>query len=205
MSLLWPEALIEEIKLFDEHEAPHGLYGVQAAYASNENWPTFAHVFASRNPNVFRTFASRWTVSAQDTVRLEIHDAFTYIRIVDFASTKIRKFGSTYRRDSSFTKKTRRSQARLDKMIPNLRKSTNRCLSTHALLLIAHAPTELEIVTHVGKAAEQDFIARYDIELTSETWPDLYGRDFFTGVYLWIVTNEKAEQHAEGDTPVRAP
>lgn len=49
-----------------------------------------------------------------------------------------------------------------------------------------HAETEREIREFVGRVAEPAFLKRYGVELTAETWLDRHGRDFWTGVFLWV-------------------
>lgn len=113
----------------------------------------------------------------------------TEVRVLDYASTKVRDFGSSYRLDLQNRKQSSEPEWNLERIVPKLAKRGRHGYrsetSSHSILLIAHAPTRSDIHALVGRARDESFLKSYSISLVTREWEDRYGRDFHSALYLW--------------------
>jgi len=102
--MAWQTQILDEIEELDTREVPHGLYGIREAHAIAGRLPTLAYLFTAPGAtNLCQTvgvqkgrprdrFADYISFNASSEERVTL-------QILDFATTKIRKFGDVYRLD----------------------------------------------------------------------------------------------------------
>jgi hypothetical protein len=197
MNRSWPTHLLDQLELLDTKEAPHGLYGIRRAYVPEGRLPSAAHVLgAPGKADLLRKcgFSGRSSDQWSDTLSFSTGAERVSLQILDYATTKIRHFGSAFRLDKRHTKQSTEPRWDLETLVPRLSKqSCSR--ETCALLLIGHYVTPREIEGVLGKTIQPAFLDRYSLEHHTRAWDDWYGRGFRTALHLWVprVNDEVAE------------
>lgn len=187
----WPHLIVTALRDLDKKEAPHGLYGIREAYKTGEGLPTLAEVLGSRKKTGFFHKLGFSAISKQRHGRVSFTlGSKTYInlQIIDYASTKVRQFGSKYLMDHSSSKKESGLKLDLESILPKLRKD-----KPSALLLVAHFRSASESPILLGKATDVSFMNKCSIAEASAFWSDVHGRNFSTELHLWYSNVPRAE------------
>lgn len=188
----WPTTLLQRLEALDVSEAPHGLYGIRWAYSSGDHFPQLAHVLASNKragffPKHYGTSGSQ-NQNYDSVVFCDPSNAVVVsLTMEDLATTKVRKFGSSYRVDLKHRKE---SECQVD-VRRLVRRSVRHSMSdgihsVGALLLIAHTTDENELTSLLGDYGESDFLKRYGMQRHTLEWKDRFGRGFLTTLNLWV-------------------
>jgi hypothetical protein len=186
MSTYWPIQILDALEALDREEVPHGLYGLRQAYASKRRIPTLAHLFSSTGKasilarNGFEGIQTRST--SADIYFSTGGGESVGLHVLEYATTKVRHYGSTYRLDKHYAKKSKDPNWELESLVPKL--SKNR-ISTRGILLLAHFQNNEQLEKVLGRSTEPDFLSRYHVTHTVREWQDRFGRDFRTAVHLW--------------------
>jgi hypothetical protein len=177
--------LLDQLELVDTQEAPHGLYGIRRAYAPEGKLPSAAHVLAAPGKVGLVTkcgFSGPFSRPGSETLSFTSGGEPVSLQILDYATTKVRHYGSAFRLDKRHTKHPREPAWDLDTRVPKL--CSDR-YATHAILLIAHYISTTEIEGVLGKTTDPVFLDRYAVAHYSREWDDRYARGFRTALHLW--------------------
>jgi hypothetical protein len=186
MNQTWPMQLLEELEILDVKEVPHGLYGIRRAYVPEGQLPTMAHVLASpRKVGFLRKcgFSGGSTDQRSDTLYFTSGIDEVSLQVLDYATTKVRHYGSAFRLDKRHVKQSREPAWDLLTLVARL--GIDR-YGTQALLLIAHFVSTREIEGVLGKPTDPAFLDRYRLAHYLLEWDDRYGRGFRTAPHLWV-------------------
>src|ERR1051326_5821863 len=174
VSRSWPTQILDQLERIDAREAPHGLYGFRNAYASEGRLPTAAHVLGSpRMADLLGkcSFAKRSFYQSSETLIFAAGVERVSLQILDFATTKVRHFGSVFRLDKRHTKRSNEPRWDLETLVARLSRPrwSN---ETASLVLIAHyvSPKEIEVV--LGKTIQPAFLERYELAHHTREWDD---------------------------------
>jgi hypothetical protein len=188
MKTPWQIAILDALEALDRKEEPHGLYGVRQAYSTGGRLPKLAHLLSSPGRtdilrcNGFRSTQSRF---ASHDIWFSTEDGDNIVlQLLDYATTKVRHYGSSYRVDERHTKKPKEPDWELESLVPKLSTKQRTC-SIRGILLIVHYRQEKELVGRLGRSADADFLGRYQVSHVSRCWQDRYRRDFSTAIHLW--------------------
>lgn len=209
----WTKRLMNALVELDSMTAPVGLYGIQARFATGERLPTLAEIFCSQNKtNLFRRagFSLKGTSFNQlralesgvrsGRVMLSLdNDLCSDLKIVDFASTKVRCFGSEYHLDKQDESNSKHLNFDLEKSVSKLKNG-----APSAILLVAHVRTLKECKALVGRCEDPAFLKKYQVMLCEEIRADIHGRDFVTGLFIWYHGSDEARGGMKGE-PGNAP
>jgi hypothetical protein len=188
MKPCWQNRLLDSLEALDLQERPHGLYGLRQAYAVQGRLPTLAHLFGSKGKtNVLRRSGLEGIQS-----RFGSHDLWfnaedgegIILRVLDWATTKVRHYGSAYRLDEHHGKPPRTPDWDLESLVPKL-SSRGPGDYRHGILLVAHYASGKELQKVLGRGDSPDFLSRYKVAHFARGWEDRYGRGFRTAVRLW--------------------
>lgn len=186
MSQTWPIRFLDQLELVDTQEAPHGLYGIRQAYAPEGRLPSTAHVLgAPRMVGLLQKcgFSGGYTKPGSDELSFTVDGEEVSLQILDYATTKVRHFGSAFRLDKHPGRQPREPRWELETLVPKLRRDR---YATHAILLIAHYVSTREIEGVLGKTANPMFLDRYQLAHHLREWDDRYARGFRTALHLWV-------------------
>jgi hypothetical protein len=187
MNQPWPIRLLDQLEILDTDEAPHGLYGIRRAYAPEGPLPTMAQVLGSpRKVGLPAKCGFAGRAHGWENLSIATGSAHISLRILDYATTKVRHFGSAFRVDRNPGKASKEPAWDLMTLLPKLRGS-------HALLLVAHTATVKEIETVLGKTTDPAFLERYALDHHAREWDDRYGRGFRTALHLWVPRTDPRE------------
>jgi hypothetical protein len=187
----WPVRLLDQLEIIDGSEAPHGLYGIRRAYAPEGSLPTMAQVLGSPGKVGLREkcgFGGRVAGRDRETLSFGADGDYVSLRILDYATTKVRHFGSAFRVDRNPGKASKEPAWDLASLVPKLRSDR---FATHALLLVAHTAAVKEIEAVLGKCTDPVFVDRYTLEHHQREWDDRYGRGFRTALHLWAPRSDR--------------
>jgi len=199
MSTPWQIVILDALEALDQKEEQHGLYGIRRAHSSSGRLPKLAHLLSSPGKtdilrcNGFRAIQSRF--ASGDLWFSTKTGECVVIQVLDYATTKVRHYGSTYRVDEHHTKKVKEPDWELESLVPKL-STKQRIDSTRGILLVVHFRQEKEVKTLLGRSADQDFLGRYQVSHYGRGWQDRYGRDFSTAIHLWTSLKKAAEPSA---------
>lgn len=106
------------------------------------------------------------------------------LEVLDYATTKVRRYGSAYRVDDHHTKQAKGAAAEVESLVPKLftKKRSN---STGGILVIAHFRDPKELQNILGRNTDTHFLSHYQISHFSREWEDRFKRDFRTALHLW--------------------
>jgi hypothetical protein len=124
MTQTWPMRLLDQLELVDTQEAPHGLYGIRRAYAPEGPLPSAAHVLASPGKVGLPAkcgFSGGSARPGSDTLSFTSGAETVSLRVLDYATTKVRHFGSAFRLDKRHVKQPRARAWDLETLVPKLR------------------------------------------------------------------------------------
>lgn len=186
MSDTWPFRLLDQLELLDTQESPHGLYGIRRAYAPEGPLPTAAHVLGSpRMVGLLQwcRFSGRSPKPGSEVISFTAGSEEVSLQILDYATTKVRHFGSAFRLDKRPARQPREPRWDLETRVPKLRRGW---YGTHAILLIAHTVSVKEIECVLGKTIDPAFLDRYVLGHHTREWDDRYARGFRTALHLWV-------------------
>jgi hypothetical protein len=183
-------ALIE----LDAMTAPSGLYGIQSRFATSGRLPTLAEIFCSQNKsNLFRRagFGLKGThFDQQGSTALGVRSGRVMLsldnrlcadlQVVDFASTKVRCFGSEYHLDKLTESASQHLNIDLEKAVSRLKNG-----DPSAILLVAHVRKHKEYKTLVRRCVDPVFLSKHQVMLCEEVHADIHKRDFVTGLFIW--------------------
>jgi hypothetical protein len=170
MNQTWPTRLLDQLELVDTQEAPHGLYGIRRAYAPEGKLPSAAHVLAAPGKVGLLTkcgFSGPFSRPGSDLLSFTSGGETVSLQILDYATTKVRHYGSAFRLDKHHTKHPREPAWDLDTLAPKL--CSDR-YATHGILLIAHYISTREIESVLGKTTDPVFLDRYILAHYSREW-----------------------------------
>ncbi|WP_411847371.1 hypothetical protein AAFN60_08510 [Roseibacillus persicicus] len=196
----WKQQFLAGIAAIDCKEAPHGLYGLREFYRKDGKLPPLSELLCHRDSPVSLLNRFGWTAGyCHVGSRPSYRESFSFdlpnnetvdMRIVTFASTKVRSYGGAYHLDKAHGK-TPPEKPKMDSIVPKVSRHTSDKLRpsswswTQACLFIAHVARASEFEQLLGKAAETTFLTRYKLQLDEFRWEDRFGRDFSTGFFLW--------------------
>ncbi len=187
MKLCWQILLLDCLESLDRQESPHGIYGLRQAYSTNGRLPTLAHLFSSAgSTNILRPCGLKGKQSRYDSDDLRfglVTGECISLRVLDYATTKVRLFGSAYRLDDHQTKKSEQPNWDLESLIPKLPASSQGALSM-GILLVIHYPLG-EIMSVLGRSTNPEFLSRYQVAHFDRLWEDRHKRGFQTALHLW--------------------
>ena len=180
--------LLDCLESLDRQESPHGIYGIRQAYSTNGRLPTLAHLFSSAgSTNILRPCGLKGNQSRYDSddlrFGLETGECIS-LQVLDYATTKVRLFGSTYRLDDHQAKKSEQPKWDLESKVPKLSGSSQGAL-TMGILLLIHYASGSEIMSVLGRSTSLEFLSRYQIAHFNHVWEDRYKRGFQTAIHLW--------------------
>jgi hypothetical protein len=185
MNPTWPQRLLDQMELLDTDEAPHGLYGIRRAYAPEGPLPTMAQVLGSpRKVGLQARCGFGGRAHGWENLSIVTDSAHISLRVLDYATTKVRHFGSAFRVDRNPGKASKEPAWDLESLAPKLH-------GRDALLLIAHTATAKEIEAVLGKTTDPAFLERYTLEHHTREWDDRYGRGFRTALHLWVARSDR--------------
>jgi hypothetical protein len=192
----WQKHILDALESLDRSEGPHGLYGIRQAHAVNGRIPKLAHLLSSGETSIFKANELRSIQSRFRTDHLSFFSRYENEHVVltarDFATTKVRKFGSEYRVDDHQRKSATNTALDLETSIPKLSKKRCRdCI--YGILLIAHYQQSKEIEPLLGRSTEPDFLARYQVCHFVRKWIDRYHRNFQTALHLWSSLSDRPD------------
>jgi hypothetical protein len=190
----WQKQILDALEDLDRAEGPHGLYGMRQAHAKNGRLPKFAHLLSTGKtgilkPNDFQSIQSRFR---SDDLWFYTGNEHVVLTVRDFATTKVRQFGSEFRVDDHEQKSVADSGLDLETSVPKLSKNRAKG-SAYGILLIAHYRQLKEIETLLGRSTDPDFLARYQVCHFTRNWIDRYDRKFQTALHLWSSLPQRAE------------
>jgi hypothetical protein len=202
MNPIWPITLLDHLELVDTQEAPHGLYGMCRAYAPEGRLPTAAHVLSAPGKvGLLKKcgFSGSTTGQRSDVLEFTAEGESVSLQILDYATTKVRHYGSVFRIDKRHVKQQRDPAWDLETLVPKLERDR---YWTYGILLIAHYSSIREIEGVLGKTTDPAFLDRYKLALHHREWEDRYARGFCTALHLWVPRDDDAEPDpASGDGP----
>jgi len=188
MSTSWQTLLLDALDALDLEEAPHGLYGILQAHAANGKLPTLAYLLASPTGKLavlrragLRSYHRR--LHSDDLGFAVEGVGEVALRVLDYATTKVRHYGSAYRLDTHHAKETRAPDWELESLLPKLRNLHPK--DVHGVLLVAHFAASNEIAPVLGRSTDPVFLNRYRLAHLAREWEDRQGRVFQTAVHLW--------------------
>lgn len=144
-----------------------------------------AHVLASpRKVGLLRKcgFSGGSSDQRSDTLYFASETERVSLQIFDYATTKVRHYGSAFRLDRRHVKQHTEPAWDLESLVPKLRVDR---YGTPSILLIAHFVSRKEIESILGKTTDPVFLDRYALAHDSRKWEDRYGRGFRTTLHLW--------------------
>jgi hypothetical protein len=155
--------------------------------------PTLAEILKSPKRTHFIRklgFKRHYSGTDEDILAFAVDETLeAEVRVLDYASTKVRDFGSSYRLDRQNRKQSSEPEWSLERIVPKLAKRDRHGYhsetSSHSIVLIAHAPTRSDIHALVGRTRDNGFLMSYSVSLVTREWEDRYGRDFHSAMYLW--------------------
>lgn len=187
---MWQEELLAAITDIDREQAPHGLYGMRHELSDDDRPIPFAKLFGGQiiKPNIPERLGSRTERAKWDMFTFSLSEDETVCIFVDtVATTKVRKFGKTYKVDRHHGKKpakrddephvSKKALARLGKSLFDIA----------AYLLVAHVNDEDEFLILLGEMAEPQFCERHGLSFHRREWADIHGRDLLSGLFLWSI------------------
>jgi len=188
MNESWQIRFVDGLEALDREEAPHGLYGVRQARSDGSRLPGLAHCLsASGRTGFLRRNGFRGSQSPFGLGRLNFTTEAgkqVVLEVLDYATTKVRHYGSAYRLDEHHGKPPKQPLWDLEILVPKL--STRRHADRiRGILLIVHYRHEREISDVLGRTTGAGFLDRYELLHVARGWEDRYGRDFQTVVHLW--------------------
>jgi hypothetical protein len=198
MNQTWPTRLLDQLEVVDTREAPHGLYGIRRAYAPEGPLPSAAHVLGSPKKVGLPAkcgFSAGFNKPRSDTFSFTAGSEAVSLQVLDYATTKIRHYGSAFRLDKRHVKESREPAWDLETLVPKLARDR---FATHSILLIAHYVSRREIEDVLGKSTDPAFLKRYILAHYSREWDDRYARGFRTALHLWI---PRMNEDETGDEP----
>jgi hypothetical protein len=188
MSQSWPTQLLDLLERVDAEEAPHGLYGIRRAYTPEGPLPSAAHVLGGPSMvNLFRRcgFSGGTSGRHSQVVSFTTGGETVWLQILDYATTKVRHFGSAFRLDKHHTKQSSEPRWDLETLVPKLTRQS-RLYETQSLLLIAHFVSDSDLKKVLGKTVDPAFLDRYGLACHVRMWDDRYARGFRTALHLWV-------------------
>jgi hypothetical protein len=202
MSQPWPTRLLDQLELVDIQEAPHGLYGMRRAYVPEGRLPSAAHVLGA--PGMVDLvsqcgFSGRSSDPRKDVLSFTVGVERISLQILDYATTKVRHYGSAFRVDKRHIKQPREPVWDLETLVPKLSK-LSRGYNTCGILVIAHYVSTREIESVPGKTADPTFLDRYVLAHHTREWDDRYARGFHTALHLWVPQMHDGEPGEEQPT-----
>jgi hypothetical protein len=195
MSQSWPARFLDYLEIVDTQEAPHGLYGMLRAYAPEGRLPTLAEVLAApgkidllkkcgfSNPSAHRRYRSPFSDRRKEVLGFSVGAERVSLDILNYATTKVRHYGSAFRLDKRHLKQPKEPGWDLESLVPKLGRSRG---ETDAILLIAHYASMRELEGVLGKTVEHPFLDRYGLAHYARDRDDPYERGFRTSLQLWV-------------------
>ena len=188
MSPCWQILILDALEALDQQEEPHGLYGIRQAHSSKGRLPKLAHLLSSPGKaDILRCNGLRGTQSRFGSSDLRFSTGSgecVVLEVLDYATTKVRHYGSAYRLDEYHTKPTTEPDWELESLVPKL-STKKRSNSTRGILLLTHFRHEKALNCLLGRSTDPDFLGRYQVAHFKREWQDRYGRDFRTAMHLW--------------------
>lgn len=187
---MWQDDYLLEIRKIDRDQSPHGLYGMREALSTGKWLLPVADLLGGEVPQTDVARRLGWPAgkpwSGNVTFTAPISESVS-LRIETHASTKVRHYGNSYVLDKVHGKKVAEGPERVESAAPKLAKAARKQgnLATQCLLFIAHVPLPDRFDHLLGKGTSHSFLDRYGLKFHSLTWPDIYDRDFHTGLFLW--------------------
>lgn len=196
MNPTWPARLLDQLENVDRKEAQHGLYGIRHAYAPEGILPSAAHVLSAPDKAGLLKkcgFGGGTTRPGNDLLTFTAGREAVSLQVLDYATTKVRHYGSAFRIDKRHGKPSREPSWDLESLVPKLRRDR---WGTYALLLIAHYTLAREIESVLGKSVDPAFLDRYALAHEGREWEDRYGRGFRTALHLWVTRVDESGARA---------
>jgi hypothetical protein len=190
----WQKQILDALESLDRAEGPHGLYGIRQAHAVNGRLPKFAHLLSAGKTSIFKSNDFQFTQSRfrSDDLWFYTGNEHVVLTVRDFATTKVRQFGSEFRVDDHERKSAADFGLDFETSVPKLSKNRSKD-STYGILLIAHYRQLKEIEAVLGRSTDPEFLARYQVCHFTRNWIDRYDRKFQTALHLWSCVPERAE------------
>jgi hypothetical protein len=197
MSSHWSDSLVDELKRIDAEQAPHGLYGLRDSRRASDRLPKLLHILEAPPIRLFRRLgvAQHTGRPSADYMSFGVAGGNTVlVDLVDYADTKVRQFGDSFRLDKH-TSIGGRPLPDLRTRLPRLGK---RVLENHGnatfsfgILLIAHFSKERDLRSYLEPFVSPEFLLKHGLRLSGDSWLDVHGRGFFTSIHLWYVEQRK--------------
>lgn len=193
MDTNWTDHFLDKLLELDAAEAPHGLYGIRQAYFGGGRLPTLAEVLSSPKRADFlgRCGFQRGPSWGCDRSVLRFSPAEGFdvrLRAIDFASTKIRQYGNTYRLDKAHGKPAAEKSAGIELALTDLQRDA-RPSQGEAILFVAHFVRDQELETLLSRAADPSYRQRYGVSYAERRWADK-ARGFQSIAALWWAAAE---------------
>ncbi len=182
----WQKVVLDGLEALDGQESPHGLYGLREAYSVEGRRPSLAHLLgASGKTSVLRHagFQDLHSRFGSEKLRFRTEDGDgVALQVLDYATTKVRQYGSAYRLDTHHGKLPTPPDWDLESLVPKLPDGTP---GTRGILLVAHFASGKELPDLLGRSTSPEFLSRHGVAHFSRGWEDRHGRGFLTAVLLW--------------------
>ena len=194
----WSFALVEELKAIDAEEGPHGLYGLRESRRTGDRLPKLIPILEAPPIRLIRRIGAAQHTGSPSATYISFgvdHQRTVLVDLEDYADTKVRKFGSTYRLDKQSDVPARNTPD-FGTLLPRLAKrvSENHGNMTFSfgLLFIGHFAKQKDLHSFLDPFTGDEYLLRYGLGQAGDSWSDAHGRDFFTAIRIWYVEQKPA-------------
>ena len=185
--------IVSSLKEIDHEQTEGGIYALPDRYSKGK-WPaSHHHIFGG--DHVELNLCSRVGVEGQEhwnkRISFEIEGKSASLQFVDIALTKVRSYGDGFVLDKHHGKKWEDCSQELKKAVSRLIKEVKKGYSGNAFL-VAFVFTDSERHSNalIAPSITDDFLSRYGLSLSHQTWADPHGRGIWTSVLCWRAQND---------------
>lgn len=189
---MWQQEFLAEFRKIDEEQAPHGLYGLRQFLGGGEAVLPLMQTYAGKNAATHVPKRLGWQVYPYPEGFSLLIPGETRIdlKLRDYASTKVRQYGSRYVLDRVHGKKEEENGELLESLLPKMARAGRASIDDPVkcfcgLLMIAHAPSPKRLEALLGKATDESFLSRHELKFFQSYWDDRYSRGISSAVWLW--------------------
>lgn len=181
--------IVRCLKGIDAEQIEGGIYALPDRYSKGK-WPaSHFHIFGGEYPEL--DLCSRIGVQGREywnkRIGFEVEEESASLQFIDIALTKVRSYGNGFQLDKHHGKKWEDCSVDLKKAVSRITKEVRGAGSTRNAFLVAFVFTDSEkhIAGLIEPSIAEDFLNRYDLEVTHEIWSDPHKRGIWTSVLCW--------------------